>query len=138
ATFSVSSPPAVSHGGSATLTVTRGGDLTGQVIVKYATGDRSAHAGTDYTATNGTLTFAPNQTTQTITVATKPTTAATPAEQFTVVLSDADGGTISQGTGTVSIAPHTIPTISISGAEVNAANATTAVLTVSLSAASDT
>jgi hypothetical protein len=52
--------------------VIRSGDLAPAVRVDYATQDGSgangAHAGTDYTATSGTLTFAPNQTTATIAV----------------------------------------------------------------------
>jgi hypothetical protein len=38
------------------------------VTVNYATADRRAKAGTDYTAASGTLVFEPGQTTQTITV----------------------------------------------------------------------
>jgi hypothetical protein len=52
--------------------VTRSGDLTPAVQVDYATQDgmgaNGAHAGTDYTATSGTLSFASNQTTATVSV----------------------------------------------------------------------
>jgi hypothetical protein len=39
------------------------------VSVEFSTGNGSALAGSDYTATNGTLTFAPGETTQTVSVA---------------------------------------------------------------------
>jgi hypothetical protein len=52
--------------------VTRSGDLGPAVQVDYATRDgvgaNGAHAGTDYVATSGTRSFAPNQTTATIAV----------------------------------------------------------------------
>jgi uncharacterized protein YkwD len=54
--------------GSATITVTRTGGSSGTVAVHYATGDGSAHAGTDYTATSGTLTFNPGDTSKTFLV----------------------------------------------------------------------
>ncbi|HYT92180.1 MAG TPA: FG-GAP-like repeat-containing protein, partial [Gemmataceae bacterium] len=54
------------------FTVTRTGDLTPAVQVNYTTldgsGSNAAHAGTDYTATSGTLLFPANQTTETISV----------------------------------------------------------------------
>jgi hypothetical protein len=50
------------------LTVTRNGDVSGTSMVGYATSDGTATAGSDYVATSGTLTFAPNETSKTITV----------------------------------------------------------------------
>jgi glucose/arabinose dehydrogenase len=44
-------------GGSATINVTRNGGLTTAKTVRYATSNGSASAGSDYTATSGTLTF---------------------------------------------------------------------------------
>ena len=38
------------------------------MTVDYATSDGTAHAGTDYTATAGTLTFGAGETSQTITI----------------------------------------------------------------------
>src|SRR5262249_30649961 len=54
--------------GQAVLTVTRNGDTSGTVTVGYATSDGTAHAGADYRATSGSLTFGPGQMTQTITI----------------------------------------------------------------------
>ena len=54
--------------GMAELTVNLAPESTGQVTVNYATVDRSAHAGEDYTAKSDTLTFAPGETSKTITI----------------------------------------------------------------------
>jgi hypothetical protein len=53
---------------SATITVTRTGDTSGTVSVHYATRDGLAVAGVDYTASSGTLTFNPGDTSATFTV----------------------------------------------------------------------
>ena len=53
ATYSVSET-----GGSATITVTRSGGSSGAVGVNYATSNGTASAGSDYTATSGTLSWA--------------------------------------------------------------------------------
>jgi hypothetical protein len=54
--------------GKGSLTVARTGDTTTAVSVHYATEDFTARAGTDYTATTGTLNFAAGQTSATISV----------------------------------------------------------------------
>ncbi|MEX0975268.1 MAG: Ig-like domain-containing protein [Bacillota bacterium] len=56
-------------GASATITVTRTGGSTGSVTVDYETSDGTGVAGTNYTATAGTLTFEDGVTSQTFTVA---------------------------------------------------------------------
>ena len=53
---------------SATVCVTRGGDLNTTVGVAYATAGGTASPGVDYTPVSGTLTFLPNQTTASFTV----------------------------------------------------------------------
>jgi hypothetical protein len=67
-TFAQDTFYATDNDGSATVTVNRSGDLSGTSTVQYATSDGTATAPTDYTATSGTLTFTPGQTTQTFTV----------------------------------------------------------------------
>ena len=52
------------------FTVDRFGGSDGTVTVAYTTQDASAVAGTDYTATSGTLTFAPGVTSQTLSIPT--------------------------------------------------------------------
>jgi predicted extracellular nuclease/Ca2+-binding RTX toxin-like protein len=55
--------------GTMTFTVTRANLAAGAFTIDYATADGTALAGSDYTATSGTLSFADNQTTATVTVA---------------------------------------------------------------------
>ena len=55
-------------GGSATITVTRSGGLASGVTVNYATGGGTATAGSDYSSTSGTLTFAASETSKTFAV----------------------------------------------------------------------
>ncbi|MEX8495276.1 Calx-beta domain-containing protein, partial [Sphaerotilus sp.] len=54
--------------GTATFTVTMTSAATAPVTVHFASEDGTAHAGSDYTAVNGTLTFAPGELTKTISV----------------------------------------------------------------------
>ncbi len=65
---------------------------TNEVRVKYATADGTALAGEDYTATEGTLTFAAGDTKQTIEVPIVVDEFLEPDEFFTVALSDPEGG----------------------------------------------
>ena len=53
---------------SAAITVTLSAASSQTVTVKYATANGTAVAGSDYTATSGTLTFNPGETSQTINV----------------------------------------------------------------------
>jgi hypothetical protein len=73
------------------------------VTVSFATTDGTAIAGSDYTQTSGTLTFAPGQTTRTILVQTLDDTVAEGSETFTVILSNPVGATITddQSVGTI-------------------------------------
>jgi alpha-tubulin suppressor-like RCC1 family protein len=79
----------VREGGTATLTITRRGNLTGTTTVKVATANATATAG-DFTAVAlTTITFAPGETTRTITIATTGDTTAERNETFTANLSGA-------------------------------------------------
>ncbi len=73
--------------------------------VAYATADGTAKAGVAHTAASGTLTFAPGQTSETITVPVLTDAALTSAATFSVVLSSPSGATIAQGTGAGTINP---------------------------------
>ena len=74
-----------------TFTVSLSVALEEPVTVNYATHDMtaSAIAGEDYLAAFGTLTFAPGETTKSITVEILADTTAEPPESFAVLLSDA-------------------------------------------------
>ncbi len=73
------------------------------VTVNYATANGSAKAPADYTATSGTLTFAPGETTKTIAVPIRGDRRDERNEVFFVNLSGASNATISdaQGLGTI-------------------------------------
>ncbi len=89
---------------NATFTVTLSATSTKAVTVSYATADGSATtADNDYTAISGTLTFAPGETSKTITVAITGDTKFEPDETFSVNLSGAAHATIATGTGTGTI-----------------------------------
>jgi uncharacterized delta-60 repeat protein len=83
------------NGGSITITVTRGGGTENTVTVDFATSDGTAKAGTDYTATSGTLTFAPGESSKTFTVAVKDDGVFQPVNKtFNLTLSNATGGAL--------------------------------------------
>ena len=67
--LSVAGAAAPEAGGGLTFTVTLSPAHDGTVTVDYATAGGTATAGTDYTATTGTLTFAATETSRTVTVA---------------------------------------------------------------------
>ena len=90
-----------------------------EVTVDYATQDGTATAGSDYTATSGTLTFAAGDTSKTVSVPIVEDTVEDDGETFKLLLSNANGGTIGGGEGTGTIrnmeanaAPTGLPTIS--------------------------
>ncbi len=109
------------------------------VMVQFATADVTALAGSDYTAASGTLTFAPGETSQLITVAVIGDTIDEDDETFTVNLSTPDNATLSAASSaTVTIIDDdAAPTLSISDVSQQEGNSGTTdfVFTVSLSGA---
>ena len=86
------------------FTVTLNAASTGTVTVDYATQDTgSATAGSDYTATSGTLTFNPGDTSMTLSVPIIDDTVNDSGETFEMVLSNAVGATIADSTATGTI-----------------------------------
>ena len=73
------------------------------LTVDYATADGSAHAGDDYTAASGTLTFQTGESAQTITVAVLDDAHDEGEETLTLTLSNVSGGHLTDGeaTGTI-------------------------------------
>jgi len=86
-----------------TFTVTLSAPSTGPVRVNYVTADGTARAGEDYTAVSGTLTFAPGETSKSITVVVKGDKKKEANETFSLNLSGATGAGIldGQGLGTI-------------------------------------
>jgi len=78
-----------------------------QVSVAYATANGTATAGSDYTATSGTLTFAPGETLKTVTVHTLNDIVIESDETFQLVLSNPVNGSLSntQAIGTIQDVP---------------------------------
>ncbi|MEO8035406.1 MAG: IPTL-CTERM sorting domain-containing protein, partial [Acidobacteriota bacterium] len=85
------------------FTVTLAGSTAQTVTVNYATANGTAVAGSDYTSTSGTLTFAPGTTTQTVAVPVTGDTTVESDETFTVNLSAPVNATITTATGTGTI-----------------------------------
>ena len=99
---------------SAVFTVTLTPASAATVTVAYATSDGTAAAGTDYTAASGTLTFAPQQATQTIAVPVHGDGAIEPDETFRVTLSLPTNATIGAGGGqAVGTIVNDDPTLSV-------------------------
>ena len=96
----------------ADVTVTEGDDATadfvvtldpaaaGTVTVDYATADGTATAPADYGATSGTLTFAPGETSKTVSVSIVDDTVEDDGETFTFTLDNAAGATLADATAT--------------------------------------
>jgi Pro-kumamolisin, activation domain/Calx-beta domain len=66
--FSATDYSVAENAGIATITVTRSGGTSSEATVQYSTSDGSAAAGTDYTATSGTLTFGLKEKSATFTI----------------------------------------------------------------------
>jgi ELWxxDGT repeat protein len=124
---------------AATFTVTLSAATDQPVTVAYSTADGSAVAGSDYQAKSGILTFAPGQTTQTITVLVVGNRLPEASETFFVNLSSPTGATVAEGQGLGTILDDE-PRISISDftrAEGRKGTTTLFTFTVTLSTAYD-
>jgi len=90
--FSSSTHSAAESAGSAVLTVTRTGGDQGAVNVTYTTSNGTATAGSDYTATSGTLAFVNKQLSKTITVPVTNDATTESSETFKVTLTGVSDG----------------------------------------------
>jgi Ca2+-binding RTX toxin-like protein len=123
---------------TATFTVTLSAASSDTVTVDWATANGTATSPADYEAASGTVTFAPTDTTETISVTVNGDTSDEVSETFQVNLSNPGGATISDGQATGTITDDDGPTISIANASVDEGDSgtPTASFTVTLSAAS--
>jgi subtilisin-like proprotein convertase family protein len=103
------------------------------VTVNYATANGSATAGSDYTATNGTLTFTAGQTSKTVTVNVTGDTTIEPHETFVVNLSGAVGATIADGQGVGTITNDDSPALRINNVSKVEGNSGSSALTFTVS-----
>ncbi|TDT88397.1 chitinase [Azorhizobium sp. AG788] len=115
---------------------------TETITVHYASSDLTATGGTDYEILDGTLTFAPGETTQTIHAHMYSDTVVEPDETYKVTLSNPTNATIADGTAIATIVNDDLaaplPTIAIADAAISEGNSGSKLLSfvVSLSAAS--
>ena len=99
--FSINSTTVNNYDGTATLTVTRSGDLTGPASVKFQTLNGTATAGTDFKNVPVTeLDFADGEMSKTITVDLENGHRAQGIGQFSVLLSSPVNADITSGSGT--------------------------------------
>ena len=106
----------VAEGDEAVFTVTLTPPNEQVVTVDYTTTDGTAVADEDYSATSGTLRFAPGDTSKTIRVPTLRDAVAEPVETFTVVLSNPSGTNVVHDTGVGTITDEGLPVLSIADA----------------------
>ncbi|MCC7181088.1 MAG: hypothetical protein IT177_22105 [Acidobacteria bacterium] len=87
----------------AVFTVSLSAPSSSIVSVDFTTVEDSAQADADYRSASGTLTFAPGETTSTVTVLVEGDTVQEPDETFTILLSNPDGATLAddEATGTI-------------------------------------
>lgn len=112
------------NSGTSTMNFTVTLSQSATATVNYATSDGTATAGSDYTATSGTLSFN-NETSKTIPVPIIGDTAVENNETFIVTLSNPSGATISTATATGSILNDDNPTVTIGEREFAIRNPTT-------------
>jgi hypothetical protein len=124
---------------AAGFTVTLSAASTKTITVAYATANGTASAGSDYQAASGTLTFAPGETSKTVTVLVNGDRIGESNETFTVNLSAATNATIlnSSAVGTIiDDEPH-ISITDASKREGNKGQTTLFTFTITLSTAYD-
>ena len=124
---------------SASFTVTLSALSSEAITVDYSTAGGTAIADSDFQAAGGTLTFAPGQTSQTITVPVNGDRVGESNETFVVLLSNAANATIvdSQGVGTIMDDEPRISIGDLTRSEGRKNQTTLFTFTVTLSAAYD-
>src|SRR6266550_2631806 len=100
----------VSAPGAATFVVSLSAASSSAVTVRFRTANGSATAPGDYQPTSGTLTFAPGETSKTVTVRVKASPVPAAEKVFYLQLFDASNATISRPQGTATIV-NNLPTI---------------------------
>ena len=111
--------PSASGTAQAAFTVSLSKASTTPVTIGYTTANGTATAGTDYTPTTGTLTFAPGVTSQKINVPILADTTVETAETFTVTLSKPTGAIITTATATATITNTAVTPVTSTGTTYN-------------------
>ena len=127
--------------GSIAFTVTLSRTSGQPVTVDFATASGSATQGSDFTAQSGTLTYAPGETSKTVTVAVLGDAVNEAPESFTVNLSNPTNSTINTGSATGSITDNDATVVTLAGPATaiteTTGGSTAATFTVNLSVASE-
>ena len=121
--------------GVMTFTVSLSNPSSDTITVDFATADGTAKDVADYLAQNGTVTFAPGETSKTITVPVVNDDVYENPESMFVNLTNATNATIADEQGEGRIADNDVPSFSVSGTEV--VEGQYAVFNIQLSNASD-
>src|SRR6185503_3468504 len=108
-------------------TIIRSGATNTAVAVNFTTTNVSATAGADFTATNGTLYFAPTVTTNTITLAIADDASQETNETFQLVLSGVTNVTLLVGTNTVTITDNDASALALATNAISVTEETNAV-----------
>ncbi len=134
--FTISNPTIVENNSGTNnliFKVTLSTTSTQTITVNYATANNTATAGSDYTATTGTLTFTPGQISQDIIISVNGDTAIEPDETFLINLSNPSNALITdnQGLGTITNddGDNTSVTLAVSPASVTEDGTTNLVYT---------
>ncbi|RZJ99203.1 MAG: tandem-95 repeat protein, partial [Novosphingobium sp.] len=145
ASVSIATTPTVNElAATATFSITLNNAVQNAFSINYATGNGTATAGLDYTATNGTLTFPANSPAGTVLTFTVPITVdniAEVSETFSATLSGITGGVviISNATATATIIDNDAATVKITaGVNGNESGNVPGTFTVTLSNPSST
>ena len=122
-TVSVSDASAA-EGDAVAFTVSLSAASSRQVTVEYATSDGTATSGADFAAASGTLTFAANETSKTVEVATTDDSVAEESETFTLTLSSPANATLGDATatGTINDNDDALPTLTASFSDMPASH----------------
>ncbi|MDC1184895.1 hypothetical protein N8080_02850, partial [Alphaproteobacteria bacterium] len=132
--FSVADVTAAESVGNATFTVSLSNAFSGSETIDYATSNDTATAGSDYTATSGTLTFSAGDTSKTFTVAVTDDSTDENDETATITISNASDGSISDATATLTITDNDgTPSLSINDVSTSDESSASTNMTVSLS-----
>ncbi|MBA4067854.1 MAG: hypothetical protein C0501_29970, partial [Isosphaera sp.] len=106
------------------FTLTRSGDLSGELTVSYSVGG-SATAGSDYTTLSGTATFAAGSATRTVAVSPVDDSVAEPTETIVLTVLSGTGYTVgATGTATLNLFDNETPVVSISATNTGEGTAT--------------
>jgi hypothetical protein len=118
---------------NAFFTVTLSSAVASPVTVQFATANGTATAGSDYTSTSGTLTFAPGTLTRAVTVSITGDLLDEADETFFVNLTNPTNATVgdAQGVGTI-LDNDPLPALSVAGCSVAEGNAGTTPCTFNL------